>query len=200
MENTKTVVKFGEWIEAGFNLYKENFVLLVLANFIAVILGLVTMGILAGPMLGGLILITLGLLDKNEKKPEVGNLFDGFQYFLDAFLFIIVWGAISVVVTMLLNIVPCAGQILSLFVSIVISTLVMFGLYLIVDRKMSFWPASMASINLVKNNFFPFAGLMIVAGAFGYIGAFACGVGVLITLPLTTCIIAVAYRDIFGKP
>jgi len=75
----------------------------------------------------------------------------------------------------------------------------MFGLYLIVDRKMSFWPASLASINLVKSNFFPFAGLMIVAGVLGYIGVIACGIGILVTLPLTVCIIAVAYRDLFGK-
>lgn len=200
MENAKPMVKFGEWIEAGFSLYKENFVVLVLANLIAVILSAVTLGILSGPMLAGLIFIVLGIIDKKEPKSEIGDVFKGFEYFLDAFLFVIIWGAISIAVTLLLNFIPCAGQVLSVFVSIIICTLIMFGLFLIVDRKMSFWPASLASINLVKTNFFPFAGLMIVAGVLGYVGALACGIGIIITMPIATCIIALAYRDLFGKP
>jgi len=43
-------VKFGEWIENGFRLYKENFATLVLASLIAVVLSAVTVGVLAGPM------------------------------------------------------------------------------------------------------------------------------------------------------
>jgi len=200
MENSKPMVKFGEWIEAGFSLYKENFVVLVLANLVAVILSAVTLGILSGPMFAGLVLIILACLDKKEPKAEIGDVFKGFDYFLDSFLFVIIWGAISIAITLLLNFIPCAGQVLSMFVSIIISTLVMFGIFLIVERKMSFWPASMASINLVKTNFFPFAGLMIVAGVLGYIGALACGIGMIITLPIGACILAVAYRDLFGKP
>jgi len=198
--NSKPMVKFGEWIEAGFSLYKENFVVLVLANLIAVILSAVTLGILSGPMFAGLVLIILACLDKKEPKSEIGDIFKGFDYFLDSFLFVIIWGAISIAITLLLTLIPCAGQIISMFVSIIISTLIMFGIFLIVDRKMSFWPASLASINLVKTNFFPFAGLMIVAGVLGYIGALACGIGLIITMPIGACIIAVAYRNLFGKP
>jgi len=200
MENSKPIVKFGEWIEAGFSLYKENFVVLVLASLIATILSAVTLGILSGPLFAGLVLIILACLDKKEPKAEIGDIFKGFEYFLDSFLFVIIWGAISIVITLLLTLIPCAGQIISMFVSIIISTLVMFGIFLIVDRKMNFWPASLASINLVKTNFFPFAGLMIVAGVLGYIGVLACGIGIIITMPIGACIIAVAYRDLFGKP
>ena len=198
--NSKPVVKFSEWINAGFNLYKENFVVLVLANLIAVILSVVTLGILSGPMLAGLIVIILACLDKKEPKPEIGDVFKGFEFFLDAFLFTLVWGAISVTVSFVLNFIPCAGQILSMFVGIVISAFIMFGMYFIVDRKMNFWPASMASINMVKTNFFPFAGLVIVAMFLGYIGFLACGVGMIITLPISACILAVAFRDLFGRP
>ena len=200
MENSKPMVKFGAWIEAGFSLYKENFVVLVLANLIAVILSAVTLGILSGPMFAGLVLIILACLDKKEPKAEIGDIFKGFEYFLDSFLFVIIWGAISIAITLLLNLIPCAGQIISMFVSIIISTIIMFGIFLIVDRKMNFWPASQASINLVKTNFFPFAGLMIVAGVLGYVGVLACGIGIIITMPIGACIIAIAYRDLFGKP
>ena len=197
---SRPMVKFGDWINAGFTLYKDNFVVLVLASLIAVILSSVTLGILSGPMFAGLIIIVMACIDKKEPKAEIGDVFKGFDYFLNSFLFFIVWTAISLAITLLLNLIPCAGQVLSLFVSIVISTFIMFGMFMIVERKMNFWPASMASINLVKTNFFPFAGLMIVASFLGNIGALACGIGMIITLPIGACIIAVAYRDLFGKP
>jgi len=200
MDNSKPIVKFGEWIQGGLSLYRDNFVVLVLANLIATILSAVTLGILSGPMLAGIIIIVLAIIDKKDPKPEIGDIFKGFEYFLDAFLFVIIWGAVSIAVTLLLNLIPCAGQVLSVFVSIFISAMVMFGLFMIVDRKMAFWPASLASINMVKTNFFPFAGLMIVAMALGYVGALACGIGIIITMPIATCIIALAYRDLFGKP
>lgn len=199
MENSKPIVKFGEWIQGGLSLYRDNFVVLVLANLIATILSAVTLGILSGPMLAGLIIIILAIIDKKEPKAEIGDVFKGFEYFLDSFLFVIIWGAISIAITLLLNLVPCAGQILSMFVSIIISAFIMFGLFLIVDRKMSFWPASLASINLVKTNFFPFAGLMIVAMVLGYVGALACGIGIIITMPIGACILAVAFRNLFAK-
>lgn len=198
-ENSKPLVKFGEWIDAGFTLYKNNFVVLILTGLISVILSAVTMGILAGPMFAGLFIITLGLFDKKEPKPEIGDVFKGFQYFLDSFLFLLIWGAIALALSLVLSLIPCAGQILSVIVSIVIGTFIMFGLCLIVDRKMNFWDASMASINLVKLNFLPFAGLLIIAKVLGSIGLIACGIGVVITLPITFCILVVAYRNLFGK-
>ena len=88
----KTNVKLGEWIETGFNLYKNNYTTLVLAALIALILSTVTIGILTGPMIAGLIIITLQLLRKTEPKPEAGAVFKGFSYFLPSFLFTIIWG------------------------------------------------------------------------------------------------------------
>ena len=74
----------------------------------------------------------------------------------------------------------------------------MFGLFLIVDQQMQFWPASRRSIDMVKSNFWPFFGLSIVAGFIGGIGAIAFGIGVVLTIPIQGCILAVAYREVFG--
>ena len=73
----------------------------------------------------------------------------------------------------------------------------MFGLFLIVDRQMEFWPASQESINTVKTNFWPFFGVSAVAGFIGSIGAIAFGIGVVFTIPIQGCILTVAYRDVF---
>ena len=194
----KVDVKFGEWIEQGFNLYKENFGILVLASLIAVIVSSITVGILAGPMAAGVLLIVFQLYDRKESQPEVGTLFRGFDFFLNSFLFFVVWGIAVFVVSLILGLVPCIGQLASLFVVFVAHALLMFGLFLIVDRNMEFWPASVASFNMVKRNFWSFLGFSIVSNLIGGIGAVACGIGVVFTLPIQVCILTVAYREIFN--
>jgi uncharacterized membrane protein len=195
MENVD--VKFGEWIEKGFNLYKKNFATLVLASLIAVVLSAVTVGVLAGPMSAGVLLITFGLLDKKGPKPEVGTLFRGFDYFLNSFLFVIVWGIALFVASVVVSLVPCIGQLASLFVVFVAHALLMFGMFLIVDERREFWPASVESFNKVKANFWPFLGFAVVSNIIGSIGAIACGIGIVFTLPIQACILTVAYRDVF---
>ena len=191
-------VKFSQWLQDGFELYKQNFGTLVLASVVAVALSAVTVGVLSGPMFAGLLYICLALYDRREPPPQVGEVFKGFSYFVHSFLFVLVWGVIILVVSTLLNLVPILGQILSLLVVYGAQALLMFGLFLIVERQMPFWDASMESINKVKTNFWPFLGLGVVASIIGSVGAIACGVGVVFTAPIQACILTVAYRQVFG--
>ena len=195
----KVEVKFGEWIEKGFNLYKENIATLILATVVAMLLSAVTLGILAGPMFAGVLFITLGLFDKTDPKPEAGSLFKGFDYFLNSFLIVVVWGVAITVVACILSVVPCIGQLASLFVCFSATAFLMFGLFLIVDKRMEFWPASMESFNKVKTNFWPFLGFSVVTSIIGSIGAIACGIGVVVTAPIQACILTVAYREVFDQ-
>lgn len=190
-------VKFGEWFEKGFTLYKENIVPLILASLIVLVLSTVTLGILAGPMLAGLFLMTLGFLDGREPRPDVGEIFRGFNYFANALLFVLVWGVAMLIVAALVGLIPCIGQIAALFGVYAIQTFLMFGLCLIVDRGMDFWNASQTSYQTVKTNFWQFLGLMIVTGIIGSLGAIACGLGLAVTAPAQICILTVAYRDTF---
>ena len=193
----KTTVKLGEWIEAGFNLYKNNFTTLVLAALIALVLSTVSIGILTGPMIAGLIIIALQLLRKTEPKPEAGAVFKGFSYFLSSFLFTFIWGIAILIGSLVLGWFPIIGQLISLFFVYAAQAFLMFGLYLIVDRQMDFWPASQLSIQTVRTNFWPFFGLAAIASIIGSIGALAFGIGVVLTIPIQICILAVAYQEVF---
>ena len=193
----KIEVKFGNWIEGGFNLYKANFGILVLASIFVVVIGAVTAGLLAGPMLAGLAMITLQLLDRKEPKPEAGKVFKGFDYFLQSFLFVVIWGIGILIGSVIFGIIPVVGQLASIAFVYAAQAFLMFGMFLIVDRQMDWLPASMESINVVKTNFWPFFGLSAVAGIIGSLGAIACGIGVVFTIPIQGCILAVAYRDVF---
>jgi archaellum biogenesis protein FlaJ (TadC family) len=194
----KVQVQFSRWIEEGFNLYKDNFKTLVLATIFVVVISTVTAFILAGPMLAGLALVTLELRDKKEPRPEAGKVFKGFDYFGQAFLFVAVWGIAIFVASVILGVLPVVGQLASFFVAYAAQALLMFGIFLIVDRKMEFWPASQESINTVKNNFWPFFGLSTVAWFIGSIGAIAFGIGVVFTIPIQGCILTVVYRRVYG--
>ena len=194
----KVQVKFGEWIEGGFNLYKANFGTLVLASIFVVVISAITAGILAGPMLAGLALVSLQLLDRKEPQPEAGKVFKGFDYFLQSFLFVVIWGIGILIGSVILGIIPVLGQLASLAFVYAAQAFLMFGMFLIVDRKMNWLPASTESINIVKSNFWPFFGLSAVAGIIGSLGAIAFGIGVVFTIPIQGCILAVAYRAVFG--
>jgi uncharacterized membrane protein len=199
MDMQKTDVNIVRWIEAGFNLYKNNFTTLVLAALIALVLSTVTIGILTGPMIAGLIIITLQLLRKADPEPEISVVFRGFSFFLNTFLFVLIWGIAILVGSLMVGWFPIIGQLLSLFVVYAAQAFLMFGLYLIVDKQMDFWPASQTSINTVKTNFWPFFGLAALASIIGSIGALAFGIGVVLTVPIQICILAVAYQEIFDE-
>ena len=195
---TDVAGKYGDWIKEGFDLYKNNLAVLILSSLIAFLLTGITLGILGGPMFAGLIKIVLRIRDNEQPVPTAGDVFQGFQYFLPSFLFTIVWGAIIIVGSLVLSFIPCLGQLLVICLSFAASAFLMFGLFLIVDKQMDFWPASMASIEKVKPTFFPYLGLAVIAGIIGEIGAVACGIGVFATMPIYFTIIATAYRDVFA--
>ena len=69
---------------------------------------------------------------------------------------------------------------------------------MITDRDMGFWEASTTSMDAVKTNFWPFLGLTVVASVIGSLGAILLGIGIVLTLPINFCILAVAYRAVFS--
>jgi len=197
MMEGKVDVKFSEWIQQGWELYKANIGVWIVASLLVIVINVATLGLLGGPMMAGLVWMALVLVDRKDPKPQMGDVFKGFDYFLQSFLFYLVWGIIMLAIS-LVSLIPCVGTLVVIVVSITLHTALMFGLFLIVDKKMDFWPASMLSLNVVKPNFFPFLGLLVVAMLIGHVGAIACGIGVIVTMPITVCILAVAYRDVFG--
>jgi hypothetical protein len=195
----KVQVKFGQWIEDGFILYKENFKTLVMASIFVVVISTITAGILAGPMLAGLAIVILEMRDRKTLEPEAGSVFKGFDHFVQSFLFVAVWGIGIAVASMIAGAIPVIGSLAAFFLAYAAQALLMFGLFLIVDRQTAFWPASLQSIDTVKANFWPFFVLSLIAGIIGGAGAIAFGIGVIFTIPIQGCILAVAYRDVFGR-
>lgn len=195
--DTTNEVKFNEWIAGGFELFRANLGTLILATLVVVVLSGVTLSILSGPLFAGLFLMALALVDKKEPKPQVGDVFQGLQLFLPAFLFAPVTMLVLGIVGGILIRIPLLGKLLALAWHFGVGTLLMFTLFLIADRKMDFMTAVKESANRVKTNFWPFLGLFVVAGVIGGIGGVLFLVGLVVTLPIGICILAVAYRALY---
>jgi uncharacterized membrane protein len=73
-----------------------------------------------------------------------------------------------------------------------------FAIPLIIDRRMDFWPAMETSRKLITKKWFGFFGFSIVLGLINMGGALICGLGLLLTVPLSVCAIAAAYENIVG--
>jgi len=99
MTEGKVDVKFGEWIQQGWELYKANIGIWIVASLLVIVISVATLGILSGPMMAGLAWMALVLVDRKEPKPQMGDVFKGFDYFLQSFLFYLVWGIIMLAIS-----------------------------------------------------------------------------------------------------
>ena len=182
-------VDIGGWISEAFELYKANFALLCVATLVALLLGVFTCGVLAGPLWAGLTLIILRVSRKEAPEPQIGDVFKGFDFFLQALLYAVVLFAASFI----LGFVPMIGQVAPLL----LLPLVMFAMSLIVDKKMDFWPAIQASFEKAKGEYVSLLVLSLLAALISAAGGLLCGVGAILTAPFSTIVSVVAYRHLF---
>ncbi|MCX7818671.1 MAG: hypothetical protein N2652_05615 [Kiritimatiellae bacterium] len=193
-----TNVDIGGWLRTTWELYKKHFGLLVAIHLILAVLGGLTLGILWGPLWLGASMIVLALVD-GKTPPPVGDVFNGFSKFLPSFLLVLTVGLSSVLVSLLLQLTCILAPLAPLAV-LGIVTATMFAVFLIGERNLDFWPAVQRSFELVKPVFWPLLAWILLLSAVSGVGAILCGVGVVLTMPLQTCGLAVAYRRVVGGP
>jgi hypothetical protein len=182
-------VDVGGWITEAWELYKANFALLFVATLIAALLGLFTCGVLAGPLFAGVVMIVLRVSRSEQPVPQIGDVFKGFDYFLQALLLVVV----LMIVYSIASMIPFIGAVAGLL----IAPLVMFAMPLIVDQKMEFWPAIMASFEKAKEEYVSLLVVSLLGSLISGVGALLCGVGVLLTMPFGVILTVVAYRHLF---
>jgi uncharacterized membrane protein len=74
----------------------------------------------------------------------------------------------------------------------------MFASYLVIDRRLDFWPAMELSRRTVNPRWFGYFALVLLVALLNLAGALALGVGLLVTIPLSFCAVTAAYADLFG--
>ncbi len=105
--------------------------------------------------------------------------------------------------TMLVGILVAAFCLLG-WVFLVVPGLVVMGLYLfplllVVDRKLPFWEAMEESRRKAQEDTVGFLGFVSALICVNLLGAACLGIGLALSLPVTWCAIAVAYRELWAE-
>jgi len=139
----------------------------------------------AAPFSAGFAIVAFNLLA--GKSLQFGDFFKGFNYFLPLFLAGLATG-----------ILVSIGLFLLILPGIYLAVCYMFVMHLIIDHRMEFWDAMETSRKIVTKNWFTVFGLAFALFAVNLLGMLAIVVGLLVTIPVTSCAAAVAYREIIG--
>jgi len=192
-------VKIGDAISEGWNIYKGNFGLVFLGCLITWLVSAVSCNICIGPLFFGIFMMLARIVKKSEPKPEVGDVFKGFDKFLPAFLLVLVCGICYFVLQCILLMIPVVGWILLLIVAFAYGPILTWALMLVANRDMK-WTEAVGFVlkSTFNGNFTMPIVLGILAGIIGGAGIVVCGVGLLFTMPLALCIYAAAYEQVFG--
>lgn len=176
-------VAAGRWIGQGWDLVKADLGTYVVIALLYFILGSVPL--IGGALIAGFHIFTMKKL--MGRKAELGDLFQGFNFFLPALLASIVI-AVFVFLGTLCLIIP----------GLVIAAMYKFTFLFIVDKRMDFWQAMKASHAVARNDYFGFTMFLILAFLVNVLGFLCLFVGLLVTVPVTFAAITVAYREIVG--
>lgn len=192
-------IDIGAELGKGWNLYKANMGLLVVAGLIGMALSAVTCGVLGGPMGAGLFLIIRRLIQNDPVKPEAGDVFKGFDYFLQAFVCFLIVGVASFVLSLVLNLIPFLGQLAGMVISMFSGSVMMWALMYVVYQKMTATDALKRLLDGVTSGTFVMPLVFgLVACLLGGLGVIACFVGIIFTMPFSYCCLGCAYETLYG--
>jgi hypothetical protein len=179
-----TKLDIGAALTNAWHFFVKDIGPLIVGTLIAGLLSIVTLGILAGPLFAGVYSMVIGRV-RDGRPAEVGDVFsqmDRFWSFAGGMLFL-------VVVTGLAWITIIGGVLLS--------TIWLYVLPLMVDRRMGFWEALGASKDLVmKAGFWEHLALVVIGAV---ILAVVDGPFTLLSMPFVTAGTVAAYFAVSGR-
>lgn len=183
--------QIGEYINRGFAIFKENVGPFVGYTFLFSIINiflvytLIGQFFVQGPLTIGFSIAAYRL--SRKKSFDFGDFFKGFDFFVPLLL-----------ATLVMSVFITIGFIFLIIPGIYLAVAYSATAHLIVFRKMDFWEAMEASRKLVSKEWFSIFGFMIVLGLINLCGFLCLGVGLLFTVPITSCAVYAAYADIVG--
>ena len=159
--------------------------ILVALDFLPEILSEIVSYLVTPPLTAGLF-IGARNLDK-EGNLQFNDFFKGFDHIIQLFL-----------VTFITGILTAVGIIFLVLPGIWFVIAASLAIPLILFAGMDFWESIKTSIKIVNMKWFHFFVLLILLGIFNVVGVLFLVVGVLITFPVSYCVLYVLYKDVIG--
>jgi uncharacterized membrane protein len=98
-----------------------------------------------------------------------------------------------IIATLIIGVASAIGSF-CFILGLVIGVFTLFTTVIIVDRNASPIDAIKQSIDITKNNLGPVVLVWLVAGVIGVVGALACGIGLIVAIPVAALFLVYAYR------
>jgi uncharacterized membrane protein len=192
---TQAPLPLGAYFKTGWGLFKQypgGFVGFCILNLLIQgalhaipYLGPLVLAAISAPLFMGNFIVSAKLLQ--GQAPEFRDFFAGFQYFLPLLL-------LSLVAGLFIGI----GTILLIIPGVYLAVAYLFASYLVVDRRLDFWPAMELSRLTVNPRWFGYFAFVLLFALLNLAGAIALGLGLLVTIPWSFCAVTAAYADLFG--
>lgn len=177
--------EFRSWdfIGQAWELVKAHWLPLAAMCVIAFLIGCVpcAMFVIGGAIYVGVSRAVLGLIA--GKPPTVGMMFEGFDRLGQAFLANLVVGLLVAVGTLFFIVPGVILGIMWMFVNLVLA-----------ETNLDFWPAMEHSANLTAGYRWQLFCLLLACLVVYVLGMLACGVGLVVAVPVIVTAIALAYR------
>jgi len=173
------------WIGQGWELVQSDLGNFILMAFVMMAVSGSVPLILQGAMYAGF----QGACKKKlqGQKIELGDLFQGFQFFLPTLKAHIVL-TILIFFALLLFIIP----------GLIVAAMYNFTYLFIVDKKLDYREAMRASAAVVRQDYLGYTLFIVALGLLNLAGLLCFVVGLLVTVPITMAAITVAYCDVVG--
>lgn len=184
----------GKNIQESINVYFKNFGVLLLAGLVASLITSVTFGILAGPVLGGFMILVLKVL--RGEQQEFNEIFAHFDQFASTFIASIICFGIMCIAT----IIPLLNILLLIVLNPLITFIWAVSLVLIIDKKLKPLEAIQQGFEWVKANPLMTWVYCFVMAFLSGVGVIACGIGLLVTAPLSLVGMVIAYKELNDLP
>lgn len=196
----------GAWIGQAWEMVTGDAVAFIFGFLLAIVVTIVTIGICGPPLQAGLFVMALKRF-RNEPI-SAGTVFEGFQYFLPAWGVALVQGLLGAIAGGLLGgligavlgaagaerqMIEGAGQFAGSIVGLLIAAAMFYAFALVVDRNMGTMEAINASWAVTSPQLLSYVGIVFVLQLLAAAGVIACGVGILLTVPLLPCATVAAY-------
>lgn len=184
---------FEKNLQKSIDLYLNNFGFIFLACLTAWMLSVVSLGALAGPLFGGLMMLILKLVkNKPTKFKEI------FSHF-DKLLPTLIYTMISLIFFWIIDKLSVFGVLLAIVLCPFLLVTTTFAFILIVDKNFTPLQAITEVIAFFKTDPIIIWIYALITSILSTIGAVGFGVGIVLTLPFSVICMTVAYQDYSEK-
>lgn len=190
MLSKKLHFDIGEYIRRGWEIFQANIGLFVLGGLVYLAISSFipeAMFIIGAPLIAGFFIVAQKV-ERGEEKVEFNQFFKGFDQFGD----LLIASIISTIITII-------GFVFFILPGIYFLIAFSFIIPFIVFLKMNAMDSLKASLKVVNDNFIGVAVLLFALVFLNFLGLIFCGIGLVLTLPLSFTIIYAAFMDLMEQ-